>query len=132
LVHAIGDASEITQNSTDKKLRMVEKETDCRLKYLQVNVERLKSILLTSDLVNINETVADTEALSTKIAELNAIKKQMEKKLACGDSETDEISCEPSNSNDSINARKSLRERISKLRDSIKTDKHKVSDINVE
>ena len=81
----------------------------------------------------------------------------MEKKLACGDSETDEISCEPSDSNDSINARKSLRrvfylmiflanqrsgpnhlfenlhrERISKLRDSIKTDKHKVSDINVE
>ena len=50
LVHAIGDASEITQNSTDKKLRMVEKETDCRLKHLQVNVERLKSILLTSDL----------------------------------------------------------------------------------
>ena len=33
----------------------------------------------------------------------------MEKKLACGDSETDEISCEPSDSNDSINARKSLR-----------------------
>ena len=29
---------------------MVEKETDCRLKHLQVNVERLKSILLTSDL----------------------------------------------------------------------------------
>ena len=50
MVHAIGDASEITQNSTDKKLRMVEKETDCRLKHLQVNVERLKSILLTSDL----------------------------------------------------------------------------------
>ena len=53
-------------------------------------------------------------ALSTKIAELNAIKKQMEKKLACGDSETDEISCEPSDSNDSINARKSLR-RVFKL-----------------
>ena len=52
--------------------------------------------------------------LSTKIAELNAIKKQMEKKLACGDSETDEISCEPSDSNDSINARKSLR-RVFKL-----------------
>merc|ERR1719447_829481 len=81
LVHAIGDASEITQNSTDKKLRMVEKETDCRLKHLQVNVERLKSILLTSDLVNINEAVADTEALSTKIAELNSIKKQWRRSL---------------------------------------------------
>jgi len=42
LIHAIVDASEITQNSTDKKLRMVEKETDCGLKHLQVNVERLK------------------------------------------------------------------------------------------
>ena len=50
LVRAIGDSTELTQNSTDKKLRMVEKETDCRLKHLQVNVERLKSILLTSDL----------------------------------------------------------------------------------
>ena len=80
MVHAIGDASEITQNSTDKKLRMVEKETDCRLKHLQVNVERLKSILLTSDLgrlsklpvcstnflVNINEAVADTEGIARK------------------------------------------------------------------
>lgn len=47
-------------------------------------------------------------ALSTKIAELSAIKNQMEKKLACGDSETDEIPCESSDSNDSI-ARKSLR-----------------------
>ena len=50
LVRAIGDSTELTQNSTDKKLRMVEKETDCKLKHLQVNVERLKSILLTSDL----------------------------------------------------------------------------------
>ena len=79
--------------------------------------------------MNINKTVADTEGiaqetgkqfywmsvlerkteLSTKIAELNAIKKQMEKKLACGDSETDEIPCKPSDSNESISARKSLR-----------------------
>ena len=58
LVHAIGDASEITQNSTDKKLRMVEKETDCRLKHLQVNVERLKSILLTSDLGRLKKILA--------------------------------------------------------------------------
>merc|ERR1711970_299070 len=132
LINAIGDSSELTQNSTDTKLRLVEKETNGRLKHLQTNVERLKDILLTSDLVSINQTVTETEELTTKVAELNAIKKGLEKKLACGDIQnesSDMIKCSTSSSDSIIAKNINLRGRIAKLRDSVKTDKRKISDI---